>query len=485
MDKPQPLPSRSPASAPRQEPPRQALGKDDRLDSLLSRLATSAGDGVLKSSPPMPSPAKSKPHGASLPTTPSFIPLIPADLKAAGLTEYEVVALVHKFLLKHGLASISGIATQIRLPFQIIQGIVGQLKSEQRLVYKNTGAMGDYHCELTASGSDHARRYFEQSSYCDAAPVPLHDYFESIRLQSPTRERPEKADLLRAVDGLIMRPSVVSRILQAMRAGRGMFLHGPPGNGKTSIAERITGAYGQHIWIPRAINIEGETVRLYDPCCHEELPFGDGEVAPKYDHRWIRIRRPTVIVGGELTMDRLEVTLNRSMRVCEAPVQMKSNCGSLVIDDFGRQRMPISELLNRWIIPLEKRYDYVNLPSGRTVQVPFDQLIIFSTNLEPRTVADEAFLRRIPYKIEIPNPTIEEFRELFHRATAAMGFSPAPDAVEYVISRHFLATERSLRFCHPRDLVQQAKCYCEVEHLPLKLTRESLDVAVENYFSVI
>jgi predicted ATPase with chaperone activity len=334
-------------------------------------------------------------------------------------------------------------------------------------------------------GGEHARRYLEQFSYCESAPVPLHDYFESIRQQSLSRERLGKADLERALDGLLIRPAVASRILQAMRAGRGIFLHGSPGNGKTSVAERIIRAYGQSIWIPRAINIEGEIVRLYDPCCHEELPFAETEVAPKYDTRWIRIRRPTVIVGGELTLDRLDVTHSRSTQACEAPVQMKSNGGVLVIDDFGRQRVEINDLLNRWIIPLEKRYDFVNLPSGRSVQVPFEQLIIFSTNLEPRQLLDEAFLRRIAYKIEMPNPTEDEFRELFRRAASEAGFPPAHDAIDQTIARHFVTAKRPMRCCYPRDLVRQAKCYCEVEQLPLCLTREALDAAIENYFSGI
>ena len=164
---------------------------------------------------------------------------------------------------------------------------------------------------------------------------------------------------------------------------------------------------------------------------------------------------------------------------------MKSNCGTLVIDDFGRQRMVINELLNRWIVPLEKRFDFINLPSGRAVQIPFDQLIIFSTNLEPRSLVDEAFLRRIPYKIDFPDPSEAEFRELLCASAAALGFPPADDAVNYLIDTHYRAANRPFRFCQPRDLLQQVRYYCEVHRRPLQMTAEAFDVAVENYFSVL
>src|SRR5260221_1484978 len=263
-----------------------------------------------------------------------------------------------------------------------------------------------------------------------------------------------------------------------------MFLYGAAGNGKSSVAERITRAYSQSIWIPRVVSADGDILKLYDPCCHEELPTAPGN-PPNCEGRWIRILRPTVVAGGELTMDRLEATLNKITGICEAPIQMKSNCGTLVIDDFGRQRMAISDLLNRWIVPLEKRIDYINLPSGRAVQIPFDQLIVFSTNLEPRSLVDEAFLRRIPYKIDFPDPTETEFRDLVASAAAAFELAPSGDAIDYLIDRHYRTAQRPFRFCHPRDLVKQVRHFCEVQPLPLRLTPQAFDMAVENYFSML
>ena len=229
---------------------------------------------------------------------------------------------------------------------------------------------------------------------------------------------------------------MLRRLGPAINSGRGLFLFGAPGNGKTSIAERVTKAFGQFIWIPRAIGVDGEIIRLYDPNAHEEVPLDGGSGLLNQSHidrRWIRIRRPTVVVGGELTMSNLEVTLNTSTGISEAPMQLKSNCGTLVIDDFGRQRMSTDELLNRWIVPLEKRYDYLNLANGKKIEVPFDQLVIFSTNLEPRDLVDDAFLRRIPYKIEVVDPTEDEFRELFKMMAPKLGFNYDDKVVDYLL----------------------------------------------------
>jgi predicted ATPase with chaperone activity len=281
---------------------------------------------------------------------------------------------------------------------------------------------------------------------------------------------------------------MMSRLGPAINSGRGLFLYGAPGNGKTSIAERVTRAFGQFIWIPRAIGIDGEIIRLFDPSNHEEAPLEDnGNLYDnrKIDRRWIRIRRPTIVSGGELTMDNLEVTLNTSTGISESPLQLKSNCGTLVIDDFGRQKMSTDVLLNRWIVPLEKRYDFLNLPSGNKIQVPFDQLIIFSTNLEPRDLVDDAFLRRIPYKIEVVDPTEEEFRNLFKMMCPKLGFEYQEGPINHLIDTHYLSVNRNFRCCQPRDLLMQVRNFCLYQKQPIELTNEYFDFAVENYFAVM
>jgi predicted ATPase with chaperone activity len=278
------------------------------------------------------------------------------------------------------------------------------------------------------------------------------------------------------------------RLGPAINSGRGMFLFGAAGNGKTSIAERITKAFGQTIWIPRSIGVDGEIMRLYDPGMHEEMPLPANEGLidnRKIDNRWIRIRRPTIVVGGELTMDHLEITLNTATNVSEAPIQMKSNCGTLVIDDFGRQRMTTDQLLNRWIVPLEKRYDFLSLASGKKIQVPFDQLIVFSTNLEPKDLVDDAFLRRIPYKIEVTDPDEPSFRQLLKIMAGKLDVEYEESAAEYLMQTHYRAVNRPLRCCQPRDLILQVRNYCRYANKPARLTQETLDFAVANYFAVM
>jgi hypothetical protein len=236
------------------------------------------------------------------------------------------------------------------------------------------------------------------------------------------------------------------------------------------------------VWIPQIVTIHGELMRIYDPSCHEIVKSPQVD-ALKYDRRWVLIRRPTIIVGGELTLDYLETRFNTSAGIAEAPVQLKSNCGTLVIDDFGRQRVSSTEILNRLIVPLEKHYDFLYLASGRQIQVPFDELLVLSTNLEPRDLLDEAFLRRIPYKIEIGDPTEVQFRELVKSQAAALGFEVELGSIDHLIEQHYRRAHRPYRFCHPRDLLRQIKNFCEVHAQPKRLTPDYFDLAIQNYFA--
>ena len=240
--------------------------------------------------------------------------------------------------------------------------------------------------------------------------------------------------------------------------------------------------------MPRAITVDRDIIRVFDPMSHEECPpeKGEGIINDEtFDHRWVRIKRPTIVVGGELTMKHLELQYNPQTGISEAPVQMKSNTGVLLIDDFGRQRMTIDELLNRWIVPLEKRYDYLNTSNGKKIQMPFDQLVVFSTNLEPKDLVDDAFLRRIPYKIEVSNPSIENFVRLFKIMCVNYDFEWRPKMIQYLIRQHYAPMKRELRNCHPRDLLLRVRNYCRYFKRPIELTEESIDFACENYFSIM
>jgi hypothetical protein len=482
------------ASAPKHE---DASGEaDKKLNSLLARINTLAGAGAVKAGD---APAavtttaaavELPPAGTSTPqkTTTEFIPIEPTSILGAALTESEVQSLALKFLQSRGDASGREIADQVKLPFVLVEELLRQLKFEQLLIYRASAPMNDYVYQLTDMGRERGRRLVEHCTYFGSAPVSLADYVHSVKAQSMEKQHPSEQDLKRAFSDLLINERMFQRLGPAINSGRGLFLFGYPGNGKTSIAERVTRAFGQYIWIPRAIGIDGEIIRVFDPMCHDEAPIqtGDGLLnQTKIDNRWVRIKRPTIIVGGELTMDNLEVTFNTSTGISEAPMQLKSNCGTLVIDDFGRQKMRTDELLNRWIVPLEKRFDYLNLANGKKIQVPFDQLIIFSTNLEPKDLVDDAFLRRIPYKIEVQNPSEEEFRKLFKIMCPHMGFEHKEGPIDYLVERYYKKTGRPFRCCQPRDLLLQVRNYCLYTNKPLELTNDYFDFATDNYFAVM
>ena len=418
-----------------------------------------------------------------------FRPRAPESLEDTGLTFEEVERLILKFLLSKGAATGRQVCAQILMPFGIIDPIMKELKQEQMVQFKGAAAMGDYEFAITELGRERARRYADECSYFGSAPVCLHDYLNAMAAQSIAKQHATEEDLHEAFSDLIISETMFDKLGPAINSGRGMFLFGEPGNGKTSIAERVTRCFGTTIYIPRALGIDGDIIRVFDPGLHEVVEDDTQDKGlfdlSGVDQRWIRIVRPTVIAGGELTMSELEVVQNPQTKICEAPLQLKSNCGTLVIDDFGRQTMPVDELLNRWIVPLEKRFDFLNLPSGKKVQVPFDQLIIFSTNLEPKDLVDGAFLRRIPYKIEAADPTLEEFTALFELMAPLTGFEFNKEAYDHLIKMHYQAANRPFRACQPRDLLLQVRNYCTYKQIPKKLTPEGFDFAVENYFSVM
>ena len=329
-----------------------------------------------------------------------FRPRPVPDFEDAGLNFAQVEGLILKFLLNVGVASGRQIAHELGLPFGPFPEFLRQLKNSQIVAYTNAATANDYQYALTDAGRVRAKIYLDECSYVGTAPVPFDDYVHAVAAQTISTEQPKAEDLRRAFADLLISEEMFDVLGPAINSGRGMFLYGYPGNGKTSIAERITRCFGTTVWIPRVLDIQGQIVKLFDPANHEPIPVRrSGLLCDDFDRRWIEIRRPTLIAGGELRMEDLEIRYDPITKVCEAPLQLKSNNGTFLIDDFGRQRMPPIELLNRWIVPLEKRYDFLCLPSGKKIRVPFDQLILFSTNLEPRQLVDEAFLRRIPYKL--------------------------------------------------------------------------------------
>ena len=477
----------------------------DRLNTLSSGSPGQAAIPAVQAGPPSSAPqdasppqqprrrrrpGESQPAAASqhVPKVEEFIPREPDSIRDSKLNDSLIAELALKYINANGEASGQEVAEHIRMPFTTLIDLFSQMKFDQLIYYKDTTSLNDYVMGLTDLGRERARSSSSKCTYYGAAPVPLKDYIAAVGKQSIAFQTPGRDDLDRAFSDLLINKNMFLRLGAAMNSGRGMFLFGFPGNGKTSIAERVTKAFGEFVWIPRCVICEGELIRVFDPAQHEPAPLDDdgGLLSDlKVDERWIRIRRPTIIAGGELTMDNLEMSFNPSTGINEAPLQMKSNMGTLVIDDFGRQRMTTDELLNRWIVPLEKRYDFLNLPSGKKIQIPFDQLVIFSTNLEPKDLVDDAFLRRIPYKIEVKDPTEEEFRELFKIMCPLMKFEYQQGPIDHVIENHYKAVNRPFRCCQPRDLLLQIKNYCLYMRKPVVLSNENFDFAASNYFAVM
>jgi TM2 domain-containing membrane protein YozV len=415
----------------------------------------------------------------------NFHPAEPTCLEDIGLPVSLIESLILKRLNVIGSSCGRALAEFVCVPFACIERVVHSLRSRQLLVHNGSAPLNDYYYQLTDQGRQVAQAAMESCAYVGPAPVPLNDYIRSVDAQTIRGESPRRKDLIKAFENITIDEALFESLGPAINSGAGLFLYGQPGNGKSTLATNITMCFGQMIWIPYSIYEDGQIIKLYDAAYHQAAKMTESSLIAdaSYDQRWIKIKRPTVVVGGELTMDSLEIRHDPRSNVSEAPLQMKSNCGCLLIDDFGRQRAEPAELLNRWIIPLENRIDYLTLSTGKKIQVPFEQLIIFSTNLEPKDLVDEAFLRRIPYKIEIADPGATEFHQLFKIYAQLFNFPYEKDAVDYLLNKHYLQARRSLRRCHPRDLLNQIRNYCVYNEQPLRMLPEHFDRVIKSYFT--
>ncbi len=424
----------------------------------------------------------------TLAAVPTLAPPAPMTLADTGLPADRVEQLLLKTLYGGELTGLD-IAGRTRLPYAALEALIVRLRTEQMIEVRGASAASSasYRYALTDLGRSRTGQFLEINQYTGPAPVPLAAYVAQVRAVQKARGFVERARLRAGFSHLVIADEFLERLGPAANANKALFLYGPPGNGKTVIAQGLGRAVGEDMYIPYAIDVDGHVITMYDPINHERLDTDEPSrasviSAAPWDRRWVRIRRPVVMVGGELTLDQLDLTFNPLSKFYEAPLQLRANGGVFLVDDFGRQRIRPDELLNRWIVPLESRVDYLTLHTGKKFEVPFDVLTVFATNLDPASLADEAFLRRIPYKIPVTDPSVAEFNRIFELNCRSRGFTFHPDYVSYLLRRHYQPFDRPLRSCHPRDLLDQVQALCHYRGVEPTLNDDLLDAACASYF---
>lgn len=424
--------------------------------------------------------------------SPAF-PALPETLRETGLPETLLEKLIVKILYYRGELYGQALASAIGLKFSILQPLLESLNVQHYIEARRSLGLGHVSSVfgLTQSGRTRAREYMEENQYGGAAPVPHAQYVETVRRQRLPEGWLTEHAVRKALSGMVVSDDVIWQLGPALSTGNSLLIYGKPGDGKTYLVESLNNLDAAPVYVPHAIECQGHIIRVYDPVYHERMdePASGSsssdlylQSGPGYDGRWVKCKRPFIISGGELALGMLDLRYNSASKVYEAPFQLKANNGMYLIDDFGRQMAAPAEILNRWIVPLERRVDYLSFLTGGKMTAPFDTFLVLSTNLNPADLGDEAFLRRIQYKMLLPGPSEDEFLRIFDRCCRARSIACSRDLIERFIARHYRPGGRPLRRCQPRDVLTHALGLIHFKKLPMEVNDDLLDHAFRSCF---
>ncbi len=406
---------------------------------------------------------------------------VTAPQKAAetGVSRTLLEDLALKTLYIRGELTLSSLAEEMKLDLGVVDELFQRMRQEQFCEVKGMVA-GIHRIATTSGGKARALELLALNQYIGPAPVSLQDYVRQVHAQSVREAHIGPEQVRRAFSHLVLDGELLDQLGTAAVSGTSIFLYGPTGTGKTSVAETLPRLYGDQVLIPHAIEVDGQVIAVYDAVAHERITDGqDSQVA---DGRWVVCKRPRIMAGGELTIEMLDLQYNPLTRFYTAPLQMKANNGVLIIDDFGRQRIRPEELLNRWIVPLDRKIDFLTLVGGKKFEIPFDLFVVFSTNLDPASLADDAFMRRIHNKVRIDNVTREQFQEIFGKVCQSLHLNFDPGVVEHLMDLIAGELQEPLRPCYPRDILLQIQWGARYEGKTAEVTREAVEMACRNYF---
>jgi predicted ATPase with chaperone activity len=424
-----------------------------------------------------------------------YSPRVPVRWEDLGLDLPFIFNLTLRTIFTRGQMTGGDLAREMAIPFAVINPVFQAMRKQSLIdIVGQRGSSGDasFIYEIKPpKGTSAVQEALDKTTYIGPAPVPFSDYVEGILAQTVKKITVTRRSIRKAFEDLIITDDAFNEIGPAVNSAQSIFFFGYPGNGKTSVAERITRLIGDSIFVPHAVEANGQIIKVFDPIQH--TPIVDKEEAnttetsflkraSRHDQRFVKVKRPTIVVGGELTLPMLDLKYNAVGKFYEAPLQMKANGGIFMIDDFGRQQVRAMDLLNRWIVPLEKKYDYLNTVSGTKIEVPFDQILIFSTNLDPHQLADEAFLRRIKFKIEIRDPDEAQYRAIWELVCKAKRVEHDELGVDYLINKWYRPTNRPFRMCQPRDILDQMSSIAKYNMERVNFSPDLIDAACATYF---